>query len=546
MHRTIRTLLNIAFIASSTTLFAQAKPEDKVKVKVRIGLEQKPDGTMMPYSIIKSSPTSIMVLRSMEFADRAFTKKEPRLDVYDREKLVYERSMEPVMQRLHQDRLLLEDLVLFPSKPTLVARSGSETEIALFYQHVDPHLVRQPPAFDKLCTFPVEVKERHAAWTNNGNATREKWSTAIAADSAHMLIHSPELRGRDDGDAFYLLAMVDRNMQVKWQQILRVSGDSERSEVLDAAVDSTGAAYLLIKYRYTDGAPGGGADDYEVALHKVNADDMSRVPFTMDAGYYATGGILQPMGKQLAYAGIYAGDGNRKLGNFIAWMDTSAGGLSLPTLIPFPEGVDLEAEEVVGVDDADKKEEGKKAQKQLRSTTDVIALLPKADGGYFIVNEVAFSATYIDPESARRFQRFYHGPLQARSITKDGQQQWTTLFRRWVDSDDPILGRVYPLTFNEQLHMFLWDSDDTAEDRKLGGKIKPEGTTGLYTIYATFDDKGVFRTKAVLRADNDEALICGWGLVRTGKDEYIGMGTGSLVTVEYLPVRIDFMKEVKK
>ncbi|HRH38039.1 MAG TPA: hypothetical protein PK760_06825, partial [Flavobacteriales bacterium] len=184
--------------------------------------------------------------------------------------------------------------------------------------------------------------------------------------------------------------------------------------------------------------------------------------------------------------------------------------------------------------------------KQLRSTTDVIAMLPRSNGGWYLVNEIGFSSVYIDPENARRHQRFYHGPVQARAIDKDGQQQWTTIFKRWTDSEDPILGRSYPMTYNDQLYMFLWDSDNTAEARKAGEKIKPEGTTGLYTIYASFDDKGLVRTKPVLRVDNDEVLIGGWKAVRCGKDEYWAFGTGSLITVEYLPVRIDFIKETKK
>ena len=406
---------------------------------------------------------------------------------------------------------------------------------------------------DSICGFPVEVKERKAMYARAGNSTREKWSTAIAADSAHMLIHSPELRASDDGEAFYLLALVDKQMQVKWQHILRVDGGSDRSEVLDAEVDSAGTAYVLIKYRYKDGAPGGGAADYEVVLHRVDVDDMSRMPFGMDAGYYATGGILLPWGKGgIAYAGIYA-DGTRKLGNFIAHDITRAiEGDSIgmenarPRLMPFAEGVDLESEEVSGVEEAKKEPDEKKENKKLHSTTDVIALIPRADGGWFMVNEVAFSAVYINPETARRYQRFYHGPLQARCFDKDGQEKWTTLFRRWSTSDDPILGRAFPVAFNEQLYLFLWDSDATAEDRKAGAKITPKSTSGLYSIYAWFDDKGLVRTKPILRNDNDSAMICGWQLVRAGKDEYIAMGTGSLTTVEYLPVRIDFIKEVKK
>ena len=101
MHRMrIARLLSImAFTCSACAVSAQAKVEDKVKIKARMGLEHKPDGTMMPYSMVRTSSTSYVVLRSPDFAQKAFTKEEPRLDVYDREKLTYIRSLTPLLQR---------------------------------------------------------------------------------------------------------------------------------------------------------------------------------------------------------------------------------------------------------------------------------------------------------------------------------------------------------------------------------------------------------------------------------------------------------------
>lgn len=549
MFQTRTTLVALLLLLHFGQALAQAKPEDKVKVKARMGEKHNPDGTMMPFAMMRSSSTSYIVMRSPDFDARAFTKKSPRLDLYESEKLTYVRSLEPVLQRQGKEKLLLEDLVRFNGKPMMVARTGGQEEVALYYQYVEPHLTRQPPAFERICAFPVEVKERKAFYEGVGNSTRVRWSTVVSADSSRLLVHSPELRAGDGSSAFYLLALFDRQMQVSWQHILRVDGNSERSEVLDAAVDSTGTAYVLIKYRYADGAPGGGASDYEVVLHRVDADDLSRVSPGFDSGYYPTGGILEPMGKgRIAYVGIYA-TGGKKMGNFLTFPDTSAAGLSAPILMPFADGVDLEAEEVNGVEEDAKKEEekdAKKAQKRLYSTTDVIGILPRSDGGFYLVNEVDFSSSYIDPENARLYQRYYRGPLQARCFTKDGQEKWTTLFRRWYTSNDPILGRSFPAVFNDQLYLFTWDSDDTAEKRKLGEKIVPKQSSGLYSIYAYFDEKGGYRTKPILRNDNDSDLICGWQLVRSGKDEYVTMGTGSLTTVEYLPVRIDFIKEVKK
>ncbi|MBK9175031.1 MAG: hypothetical protein IPM46_01590 [Flavobacteriales bacterium] len=550
MIRCIRPLLLIALATPATTICAQppSKSADKVKVKARMAEKHKPEASMTPYRAVRSSATSYLVFRSPDFDARAFTKQSPRLDAYDRERLTYERSLEPLLERRGKERLLLEDLVVINRKPTLIARTGGREEVALYYQHIDPNLTRQPPAFDRLCAFPVEVKERQALYAKAGNATRERWSTVIAADSSHLLIHSPELRSASDDEAYYLLAMVDREMRVTWQHILRVSGGSDRSDVLSAAVDSAGTAYLVIKYRYKEGAPGGGAQDYEVVLHRIDADDMSRVAFSMDAGYYPTGGLLQPIGKGLAYAGIYANAG-RKLGNFLAWVDTSETGLSQPMLYPFADGVDLEAEEVTGVEEnktEDDAKSGKKEQKRLHSTTDVIGLIPRKDGGYFIVNEVSFAAVYVNPETAKLYQRYYHGPVQARSIGKDGQVTWTTLFRRWATTTEPVIGRAFPVVFNDQLHVFLTDTDGAAELRKSGGKITPKQGSGGYTVYVYFDEKGVFRTKPVLRNDGKDGLIAGWELTRTGTDEYVAFGTNSAIEVEYLPVRLDFIKEVKK
>lgn len=534
----------LSVVALGATAQSGAKTEDRIKVKARIGEKHKPDASMMPYRVVRGGPASYIVLRSPDFDTKAFTKQSPRLDAYDRTKLMYERSLVPVLERRGQERLLLEDLVVVDRKPTLIARTSGQEEVALFYQHIDPNLTRHPPAFDRLCAFPVEVKERQALYAKAGNATRDKWSTAIAADSSHLLIHSPEMRGSAEGAPFYLLAMVDKQMNLKWQHILRMEADGE-SEVVSAAVDGQGTAYLVIKRRIGDALEG---DAQEVTLRRVDADDISTLSVGLDSGYGPTGGLLQGIGNRIAYAGIYA-NGGRKLGNFIAWIDSLEAGSGPPVLYPFAEGLDVEAEEAVGVDESkqDDAKSGKKEQKRLRSATDVIALIPREKGGFFIVNEIAFAAVYTNAETAKRYQRFYRGPVLARSIGQDGQVAWTTWFKRWTTSDDPIMGRSFPVAFNDQLHIFLWDSESVAQLRKDGGRIAPKSTTsGNQTVYVYFDDKGGFRTKPVLRSDNDEGLIAGWELSRVGRDEYAAFGTTSTLDIQYLPVRIDFILESKK
>ncbi len=538
------------------TAAAQPAAAEKVKVKVRISADQDADARIMPYSIIRSSPTTIMMLRSPEFDVRAFTKLTPRLDLYDREKLTYIRSLEPVMQRLHQEKLLLEDLVLFNKKPMLVARGGGEEEVVLYTQYVDPHLTKQPPAFDRLCSFPVQVKERRAVIVQAGSATRDPWHTAFSPDSAHMLIHSPELKDTDDGGAFILLAMVSKDLQVEWQQILRLSDSYRKTDVLDVEVDNKGNTFLLVKNRFKGREFKDGEANFDVVLYQVNAADVAQTPFTFDAGYYPTGGILETLTNgRVACVGIYAQvEGRKMLGNFITLLDPEAGAMEVPKLMPFSGEGDLNeetAEEEV-MDEKEKKESDDptkaeaKDQKRMNAATDVIALLPRANGGFYLVNEVNYSSTFVNTQTGRRSQRFYHGPVQARCFGKEGQEEWTSLFRRWTSSESPILGRVFPAEYGDQLYLFLWDSEEMMERRKAGQRIAPKHMGSPYSAYAVFDNNGGYRTKAVLRADNDEDYISGWRLVRTGRDEYIALGTEKLVSGKFLPVRIDFIKETKK
>ncbi|MBK6830370.1 MAG: hypothetical protein IPG92_06295 [Flavobacteriales bacterium] len=548
-----------ALLATTFSLHVAAQPAatDKVKVKVRISGDQDADARIMPYSIIRSSPTSIMMLRSPEFDVRAFTKLTPRLDLYDREKLTYIRSMEPVMQRLHQEKLLLEDLVLFNKKPMLVARGGGDQEVVLYTQYVDPHLTKQPPAFDRLCSFPVQVKEHRAVIVQAGSATREPWYTAFSPDSTRMLIHSPELKDTDDGGAFILLAMVNKDLTVEWQHILRLSDKYNRTEALDVEIDNNGTAFLLVKNRFKGREIKGDIVNFEVMLHKVNANDITETPFPFDAGYYPTGGILQTLTDgRVACVGIYAQvEGRKLLGNFIAFLHADSASMGFPQLMPFSGEGDLNeelAEEEVVNEKEEKKEEEdatkaeQKDKKRMNANTDVIAILPRVNGGFYLVNEVNYSAVYTNMQSGRRDQRFYHGPVQARCFEKDGTEKWSTIFRRWTVSGSPILGRVFPAEFNDQLYLFLWDSEEMAERRKEGLRIAPKHAGSPYSAYTVFDEKGGYRTKAVLKNDSDEDFISGWNLVRTGRDEYIALGTEKLVSGKFLPVRIDFIKETKK
>jgi hypothetical protein len=553
MNRSLTGLL-MAVLMLPAAADAQTKPEDKVKVRVRLAPEQKSDAVMMPQSVFRSSPTAVMVMRSPEFDARSHVKKGPRIDVYDYEKLIHERSMEPAMKRMGQEQLFLDDLVWYNGKPVMIARNRRDEDVSLFYQYLDPHLTKPPPSFDPICSFPVQAKVFNTTTVKPGTLTRDRFRTAVAHDSSHMVICGPHMVD-PDGGAFRLLAAVDRQMNTIWQHVLRIDARAERSELLDAAIDSKGVGYVLLRFRAKGRPYGGGAFTYETVLYRFDAGDIAPMPVGLPDGSQPTGGILRDFGKGILWAGIYAqsGEGSGKLeGNFIATMEPDSTGNLPARWLPFT-GEPLSDEEIserneaseVAEDDDD--EDGKKkSEKRLDWVTDVVELLERGDGGWYIVNEVGFTVSRIDGETRRARRTHYHGPVLARSLDKDWNQQWSTLYRRWAIAGSSVTGKLLATVFDKQLYLFLIDSDELAEQRKLKERISPKDPGKPNSVYAFFDDKGGFRTKVVLRGDVARDFIGGWDLVRSGKDQYLAFGADAMGVARYLPVRIDLSKDVKK
>src|SRR5204863_4534697 len=161
------------------------------------------------------------------------------------------------------------------------------------------------------------------------------------------------------------------------------------------------------------------------------------------------------------------------------------------------------------------------------------------DGGFFLVNEVNVIEEQRDAETGRVSQSFHFGPVQARSFDKEGHEQWSTFFRRWSSSDSPLLGRVFCVDFDNKLFLFLIDTEEMTEHRKSGAPITVKDTQKPFSAYVSFDEKGAFKAKPVLRGESGSDFIAGSELVRLGANEYIALGTDNLISSHFLPVKIE-------
>jgi hypothetical protein len=532
-------------LLSSTTVACLAQAgDDKVKVRVRISTDDDAKAKLRPISMVRSTANHVMMLRSGEFDVRAFGTLKSSLDLYDRNKLTYVRSQEPVTTASNGDEVKVDALVFFGGKPMLVGHGNNEATTTVYYQVQDPALTRFMRGYEPLVTFGAEVKERRPMVVSAGGALRQPYTVKVSNDSSYMMIASPEIRDKESRSAFYLMAVVDKQMNVLWQQVVDVNSAAKSSSLESAEVDDQGNVYFVVKNTLPSAETKGSKNKHELKVFVASGSGVEEAVIKLPGDAFATSATLQyTADDRVVCAGVYGSEEekrSKKLGNFIYVLEAGSAEAENTVVIPF-NGTGLEGES----DDPDDTKATTKDKERMEYNTDVIAVLPRKDGSFYLVNEVFYISSYYDMQAKREVTRYVHGPVQVRLLEKDGTERWSTIFRRWVSSLTPVVGRVYCAEFNDQLFLFLLDSEEMAERRKAGDKITSRHIRDPYSASVAFDSKGGYKIKPVLRSDNGEDFISGWELVRVGPGEYFALGTEKLFGGRFLPVKIEFSLDGK-
>lgn len=535
----------LALLATATIphMHAQAGTE-KVKVKVRISSDDDAKAKLRPVGMVRSTPNHIMMMRSGEFDVRAFGTLKTTLDLYDRNKLTYVRSQEPGTMSSTGEEVMVDDLVYFGGKTMLIGHSITDRGVTAHYQVQDPALTKLTRRYEPLLTWTATLKERRPMVVSAGSALRTPFFTRISRDSSHMIISSPEIRDRETKQAFYLVASINADMTVNWQRVVNVDARATKSTIEGLEVDNDGNAYFVVKNDLEREETKGRKVRHAIKLFVVTADGDQEATVDLPGDNFATSATLSHTDEDaVVCAGVYGAEEekrNKKIGNFVAVFKAGSAEVVNTVVIPFT-GTGLEGE----ADDGEDTKAEAKDKDRMEYNTDVIALIPRSDGSFFLVNEVFYIVIVTDAQTGRQTTKYVHGPVQVRCLEKDGSERWSTIFRRWVSSGSFIVGRVFCAEFEDQLFLFLLDSEEMAERRKAGDKISSKHIKNPYSAYVAFDDKGGFKIKPVLRSDKNEDYISGWELVRTGPNEYFALGTEKIFGGRFLPVKIEFSKETK-
>ncbi|HNU57261.1 MAG TPA: hypothetical protein PKN30_11785, partial [Flavobacteriales bacterium] len=182
---------------------------------------------------------------------------------------------------------------------------------------------------------------------------------------------------------------------------------------------------------------------------------------------------------------------------------------------------------------------------RLMSGIRLVDLLPRSNGGWFLVKELYFMETYFDLKAKRHANRYVHGPVQVTTVAGSGDVEWNSLFRRWYKSAVPGTGEVLAGVYADELFLFVLDSEEQATARKAGAKMDPEMTKDAYSAHVSFDAKGAARSKVVLRSGNETGYITGRKLWRMSGSEYYTIGSEKPEGGRSLPVRIELSTETR-
>ncbi|MBK9286902.1 MAG: hypothetical protein IPN38_04275 [Flavobacteriales bacterium] len=543
MHRSWRALIIAILICSPALIKAQSTAE-KVKVKVRISKDEDADAKLRPMAMVRSGDANLMMLRSGEFDVRAFGTLKSSLDLYDRTKLTYLRSQEPNMKTKDGKEVKVDALVNFSGRPILLGHNSTDGMATLYQQVLDPGLVGQGKPFEPLVSWEMKLKEKTAVVVSAGSAIRTPYLAVVSSDSSHMLVASPEIRDKETKQGLYLMAVVDRDLKVKWQRIVNVNAAARSSFIEDMEVDNAGNAYFALRSELEKDEAKGTDARMDLKFFVANAADVKDVKVKLGGEEYPVSAMLEHTADdRVVCAGVYGVESEKKwkvLGNFLAVFKAGSTESVNTEVIPFT-GTGLEGESDDGEDTkAEAKDKGR-----MSLNTDVIAVLPRSDGSFFLVNEVAYVYTSTSTQGGQQV-RYVHGPIQVRCLEKDGRERWSSLFRRWTVTGSPVIGPVFCAVYDDNLYLFLLDSEEMAERRKAGDKISSKHIRDPYSALVSFDAKGGFKVKPVLKGEKDNDFISGWSLVRTGSSEYFALGTEKVAGGRFLPVRIEFSKEATK
>jgi hypothetical protein len=510
-------LLSVLACATAAGSLAQT---DKLKVKVRMSADERAADKREVRNLFAVNERNILVVSGNHEGSSVqnFSKAKPRLDLLDRSKMNVARSIEPDVTVSGYD-MFLEDVVLFGGQPVILAtrRDTIQGFVQLNWQHYDENLARRPAPYLELCRFDAMVQGNNAGWSE-GTAHRDPFRASLAPDGSFLLALSPEVIGTD-GKRRMLMGVADPKMKLMWHRTMDLA-HGER--FASAQLDTAGNVHLLVaRPSVKKTTPGDTLWTHHLLL--VNGMEVTERELPLADGRHISNALFVtvPDGR-VALAGVHAGmddKGKNRLANFLAFLHADEAPVEFSIERKFAYDPELGF---------------------MAHGVRLLNALPKSNGGFFLVNEYFVETEKPITKLAISGRRWVHGPIAAVSMDPDGEEEWESIFVRLHLAYDPAHGEVFSMLHNDELVLFLLDSDELVQRRKKNEKPEHTDMRKHYSAYVHFTPDGSFKAKGVLRTGGSDDIIQGRELYHAGPGEYYVLAGPKLGAAKLLPVKIEF------
>ncbi len=516
---------NITFLAATVLALSVSAQADKIKLKARVSPSPELADKSIPKSVVSGDGRTLIVLkdRDPQLGEKDLAKAKPMLEQYDLAKLGLMRTMEP-SEKLGKQKVILEEMVIYQNSPVLFGtiRDLRNGNVSIVSTKVDHNLTKPSMPYEEVVAFKASVSGDQVAM---GRAPGRQGPAFIASPNGNsMLIVSPEVRDTIAGKACYLLATVDNTMKVIWQHVVDVEQGLAGSDLVDAELDDEGNAWLLIRYDHKGKSAAKGEIEREVKLFHAGESGVNGVRFGLGDKQYVTSAMFDRAGKGSIVVAGMAGttaDGVKPEFVFTGKMPSSLTDITSPVILRDPFA------------GASSTTSGPKTIRDIHVGS---------GGDVVLVFEEYEYASIPHPKTLVRSMKHVHGSVHAISIGRSGEANWTSTVRRLVQADNKYLGNVHSVLFNDQLQLFMIDSEGLQAKRNATDKeITAADLKDPRTVHFMFDPNGGFKTKTLLE-DIPSELIAGEKLVPIGTDRYIGFATSRMEGAGYLPLSLEFTR----
>ncbi|HQV74251.1 MAG: hypothetical protein KBA60_00670 [Flavobacteriales bacterium] len=498
----------------------------EIKLKAKISEAAYNDDVLLPKVQLVTTENSLVVLSSNEGEGNA-TALQYRLELYGTDKLELMRTIEPV-RKAPAGVAAIETALMFGGRSILIGsqRRPAENLIKLYWQQFDPRLARNNAPFLDLVSLDLAPASAGSALTGDGAAPLG-FQVTPSPDGSKMLLAAGDLP-LANGRTLHVFLVVDKDMQVLWQQVVVSNGEMKSSHLHSAVVDNKGTCTAWLGNTMLQEPTKEGVGNVATKVYRMSSEGVVEADFKMRDNYWpASARLLVLDSGAVACSGVFGSKMEKKdytPGTFLALLAKGEYEFKQMATTKFPS----------------RGQAGEKPYENMRTANFLLG--PK--GSTFLVCEVGDLQDAVVTSTFGRNTNVterIHGDIVAQSFSAVGASNWMTVIPRNTKSISHLLGKTQSLVYDGRLNIFTLDDEATIAQRLKGERSAVAvATEGTRTLHHAFDTRGGYISRSTLSSGKDVDFMIGDQPLQASPDSFYITAQRKLGKGKVVPVKLEF------